>query len=558
MADFQNNNLIGTKDVNQYLTEIEKSLITGSYNEAAELIASAAYLEYTQNKKSRDVDLEQAVDALSDCFKTASSVKYVSNNGVVILYDGFDADSTGTIIQYVQSLGKLGYKIFYVSFETTYNQNMILEQELAEWHAECILLPQKSIFERCKYLYHYIQMIKPEHIFVYTKSYDIVPAVVLPVMAGTLKRYIISTFGEYFSVFNDGFDYMLEFSNLSACIANEFRNIPEKKILQQPLCFESRQVGFAGYPFPKASSDYVIFSYGSCDRFYDVDNTFLTIAEYILVVYPQVKFWFAVTDCKLAGYQDLLVLRTKYPHRVVITDCRKDVVSILEHVDLYIHNCISWDNFMLQLAEQKQCPQVAYSSYTGVCSRSGVKILYTQLDEMLKAIDRYITDKNFCEQYKLITKDYAITVQDFTQNLQLIMTQGRSKYLIKYENTAIVVRNFRQRSLTKLTDAFHVDMCKLLYKCFAEEHYEACINYANSVPVDSELYAYAIIIKGSAFIMQGNEQAAFKEYEALLKTHANTMNCENIDMLMEIIEGYSVYGLFDKKEFPLIRALLDR
>lgn len=425
--------------IQQNKNDIKKLVFLQKYEEALAKITTLANSLYESNQYYVDDDLENALLNIQKQLQKKYDFEEIKdvNDKTVLFYDGFGLDSRGLAYIYLKALVNLGYKVIYVTIPNAQGNIPRITKLLENAGGEIVFCRTDSYTLWYQYIYKVFSIVKPAKAFFYTTPYDVSAVMAFNQLAGQVERYQINLTDHAFWLGVNAFDYCLEFRDYGATLSHLYRNINPNKLLVQPYYpdFNSNEE-FQGFPFRKKQGDFVVFSGGFLYKTIDENLTYYKILEYLLLKYPQIKFWYAgygsQDECK--PINELIL---KYPGRVVHTPERKDLFQVMQNIDMYINTYPLGGGLMSQYSAIAGKAPLTFST-KGFCAvetlldYEKLKLSTTDIDEFINMIDGYINKNKYSsDAYNEKLKASVVTEKQFGDNLNGIITCKISDYQFK-------------------------------------------------------------------------------------------------------------------------------
>lgn len=419
--------------------EIKKLVFLQKYEEALAKITTLANSLYESNQYYVDNDLENALLNIQKQLQKKydfGEIKEV-NDKTVLFYDGFGLDSRGLAYIYIKALVNLGYKIIYMTIPNAQGNIPRITKLIEEAGGEIVFCRTDSYTLWYQYIYKVSSIVKPAKAFFYTTPHDVSAVMAFNQLTSQVERYQINLTDHAFWLGINAFDYCLEYRDYGAALSQQYRNInPDKQLLQPFYPDVNTKVEFQGFPFRKSKDDYVVFSGGSLYKTMDDNFIYYQIIEYLLLKYPQIKFWYAgygsQDECKPINE---LILR--YPGRVVHTPERKDLFQVMQNIDMYINTYPLGGGLMTQYSAIAGKAPLTFSTndfcaVETLLDYEKLKLSTTDIDEFVNMIDGYINKNKYSsDAYNEKLKASVVTEKQFGNNLNGIITSKISDYQFK-------------------------------------------------------------------------------------------------------------------------------
>ena len=394
---------------------------------------------YESNQYYVDNDLENALLNIQKQLQKKYDFEEIKdvNTKTVLFYDGFGLDSRGLAYIYLKALVNLGYKVIYMTISNAQGNIPRITKLIEDAGGEIVFCRTDSYVVWYQYIYKVLSIVKPAKAFFYTTPYDVSAVMAFNRLTSQVERYQINLTDHAFWLGVNAFDYCLEFRDYGAALSQQYRNInPDKQLLQPFYPDVNTKVEFQGFPFRKSKDDYVVFSGGSLYKTMDDNFIYYQIIEYLLLKYPQIKFWYAgygsQDECKPINE---LILR--YPGRVVHTPERKDLFQVMQNIDMYINTYPLGGGLMTQYSAIAGKAPLTFST-KGFCAvetlldYEKLKLSTTDIDEFVNMIDGYINKNKYSsDAYNEKLKASVVTEKQFGNNLNGIITSKISDYQFK-------------------------------------------------------------------------------------------------------------------------------
>ncbi len=409
--------------------EIRARIATGQHEEAMKLMLSLANILYEYNQTYTDDELEGALKEIAQSMGGAVRWQQSEEN-TVLFYDGFGLDTRGLAAIYLDALVSLPYRVIYLVTENAKGKIPTLEAILQGKNAHVAYYPDDSYIEAHRHICEVIDKFRPKHGFLYTTPWDIAGLSAFMRYEGSMKRYQINLTDHAFWLGVNAFDYCLEFRDYGARISNHYRKIPAEKLIRlEYYPYVGKKVPFAGYPFEKQPGDFVIFSGGSLYKTMNEKRTYYKVVDHVLASHPQVRFWYA-------GHGDdseLVKLKEKYPQRVFHTQERKDILSIMENVDLYLGTYPMNGGLMLQYSVIGRCVPLSLrhnEDASGILiNQDELGVEFSTAEEWIDAINRFIDDETYRKELRRNIATAVITRDEFVAKVNRVMINPSNNIL---------------------------------------------------------------------------------------------------------------------------------
>jgi len=429
--------------VSQLREVVGQQLRSEAYENVMRSMEYLATILYHCNQTYTDEVLEEYLSTLSKLLPEPSSVQETHERQRIVFYDAFGYDIRGLAFIYLRALSRMDVDLYYIAPESAQGNIPRLEAILNECGGCICFLPDAAktgAWSRTHLLCSLMDEIRPDIGFLYTTPWDIAGILTFMRFAGRMKRYQINLTDHAFWLGVNAFDYCLEFRDFGANVSRQYRKIAPQKILKQLYypCVD-RTLPFQGFPFEKATGDFIIFSGGAVYKTLDRTKIYYQIVDFCLANFPQVKFWYAGTGPQ-NQFLDLRALEQKYVGRVFLTGEYEDLFQIMQNVDMYLNTCPQVGGLMTQYAALAGRPPFNFLCLpygTGASSVllpvEDLGIEYTDMEEFLAELRNFIEDPTYrqMKENEFCTKKLVITETEFAENLAKILSENRSDYPIQ-------------------------------------------------------------------------------------------------------------------------------
>lgn len=427
--------------------KIYKLLMRQDWENALKLIEFEGKLKYSTNQIYTCERLENYLKKIVESIIVP--FEYRKENRKVLFYDGFGFDTRGLALIYLKALVKLGYDVVYVVDEKQKDEIPEIRKVLGESSASVIYCI--SMREKVKGIQQVLQISREEKIekfILYTLPYDSIGIGCGIGLKNQVQRFLINLTDHAFWLGKNAFDYIIEFRDYGANISHYKRKIDKTVIIKLPYYpIISRNIDFEGFPFEKLDGQKVVFSGGAIYKTLGAGDLYYKIVEYIIEKHQDVIFYYAGSNS--SKLLDELI--SKYPGRVFWGHERKDLFQLLQHCDLYLSTYPMIGGLMTQYAAAAGVLPMTLiydECSTGVLiDPDSIGVEFRSSAAFLKEIDRVLDDEKYKAQKCHNLQKQIITVNDFEKNLDEILNNNFSNYLIDYADidTSAFVKTYLER-----------------------------------------------------------------------------------------------------------------
>lgn len=436
------------KLIRKFAALMKRAYMKHNYEKCLELIEASANFQYFFNQVYSDKLIEDYIVKIS---KNTILIDddYKCDPDCVLFFDDFGGDIRGLVIIYLKALCKLGYKVVYITQESSRNNQKSLHSAVEGYNVIFEYYNSRNtIISNINFLNDCINRYKPTYMFMYGYPYNIIAAVVFTSYAEKIKRYQINLTDHAFWIGLNAFDYCLEFRDYGAHISQFERGISKDKLLLCPYYpIIDETIDFKGFPF-KRDNKKVLFSGGGLYKTIGDNNKYYTIVSSILSSNSDVIFLYAGEGN--ATYLNELV--NKYPQRVFHIEERKDFFAILKRIDLYLNTYPMLGGLMTQYAVVAGVIPLTLKhgddSSGLLLEQDEAQIEYSDINYLIKDALKLLSDEHYMSQRKALLKNQVITEIEFQNNLKNIMEFGKSNFTIK--NIDLNTLEFRRHYVDRL------------------------------------------------------------------------------------------------------------
>lgn len=421
---------------------------------AMKIIAIQAVLSYQYNQFFFDAALEDLWKKLLKQLPSMEGEHSIHENRV-LWYDAFGLGNRGLAYIYLQALDALGYEILYVSYDGVQSHLTRLKNIINQSRHKTVFLPKTDFLKQYKILSQTIVEWGGIANFLYTTPSDVVGIAAFEKLPHNFKRYQVNLTDHAYWLGTNSFDVCIDFRSFGASISYFYRKISKEKIKILPYYPTiDKKARFKGFPFEKTSRQKVLFSGGSIYKTLDKNGTFYQIVSRLLNRNKNLIFWYAGDRAS----DELKALQKQYGERVIFTTERDDLYQVLQHVDVYLNTYPVSGGLMLQYAALAgRIPFTLLHDdepFGMLLNNEGV--YYRSRDEMISAINRYLSDDDYRTMLEKNMSHAVITPENFTSNLQKLLIENKTEYPL--EITQVDVKSFQQTYIERWEDKFSYRM----------------------------------------------------------------------------------------------------
>lgn len=381
----------------QILEYIERDNLSA----AADLLFVVAMKYVLINQNYTNDFLEMSLMLLNEKLTKGKNNEFVAKKNTVLYYDYMAYDDHSLSKQFLDAIGSLGLHIVYLIPDNAIDNIPKTKEIIEKYKGEIVTFTSGlSVLDLSLQLAETIYKIKPEYAFSYPIPRDVAGILAFMRFKGSMTRFMFDITDHGFWLGKNAFDYFFYGRDYSASIAVLYRGIPEEKMLEFHYSPLLPDVPFKGYPFPKNEDDFIIFSGGNFYKTNDEKFTYYNIVYNMLVRHKNVKFWYAFENYS-PGF---LELRKKFPDRVFNTPPRDDLKEVFHHSDMFLNTYPMFAGSTMVFAAASHCPPFTLKfndEVNGLLRNDeNLGVIFSDISEMIVAMDRYITDLNYRSEVK--------------------------------------------------------------------------------------------------------------------------------------------------------------
>lgn len=412
-----------------YANKLKKIIFNNIDNKPETVMAAIrayAFLSYYWNQYYADDEIENAICNLSNILLPDYENLKFSENNVVLFYDGIGFDTRGLAAIYARALISLGYTVIWVTKEKSKNNIPFIERILdkGDSHIEYINI-NTSYCNTVKQINEKFQKYKPSRAFFYTVPDDVSAEIVFYHYRNVVKRFQINLTDHAFWLGLNAFDYCIEFRDYGAGISRVYRHIPQEKIVLLPYYpVIDKNISFEGLPFEYKGKK-ILFSGGFLYKTIGGDNKFYNIVKSVLMKNADTIFLYAGSG----NDSELMKLSLIFPNRVFHINERKDLFSLMEHIDVYLNTYPMVGGLMMQYAALAGKPPITLLD-KGSEDASGIllnqekaNIEFYSVDEAVNEINHLLQDEKYRLKRSQEIKKCVPSQEEFAKNLSNILEE---------------------------------------------------------------------------------------------------------------------------------------
>ncbi|MBQ1890431.1 MAG: hypothetical protein II160_06990 [Selenomonas sp.] len=435
------------------LRELAQSAFArGKIDLAMQAISANGLLSYTYNQWYTDDSCEQIMQQMAAQLPAPGWRREESQSRTVIFYDSFGLDTRGLALIYLQALASLGYHVVYITYENDRGHQPQVQKELQAkdvvWH----YLPRRCARSQLvSQIVAIFEQERPAHAFFYCMPDDVQACVAFAHYAGLVTRYQINLTDHAFWLGKCAFDYCLEFRDYGARVSIDYRGIrPEQLVVLPYYPYADLTMPFAGFPFPRGDRK-VVFSGGSLYKTMDEERSYYKMIDALLTREQEAVFLYAGAG----DDSGLRWLQERHDGRVVHIAERRDLLQLMEQVDLYINTYPMIGGLMTQYAARAGIPPLTLQHTEGetldglLFGYADLKLEFQTPEKLLDEAHHLLSDAAYAAAVSARIKQCVISPERFAENVRLLLTKHRTEFAYHY--APIDTTAFTQDYVTRLS-----------------------------------------------------------------------------------------------------------
>ena len=416
---------------------LSKNLQKGNYEVALEAFATCVEIFCSWNQHYTDEYLKKCLHSIQKRVLKTSFKKEETDSKTILFYDGFGRDQRGLMINYMEALMALDYRIIYVTCSLAKRKQPTLakvsEGKNIVW--EYLSFPQKY-FTLIQELNELFIKYRPAKAFLYMIPYDIVGSIVFDHYEGIVERFMISMADHVCSGIYT-IDYCLEFRDYGANVSRLYKGIAKEKLIKIPYYpYIDFSLPFSGFPFAEKGCK-VVFSGGALYKTFDSENTYYRLVKSILEYDEKVVFLYAGDG----DDSELKKLMDDFPGRVWHIPERKDLYQLLRHSDLYLNTYPLVGGLMIQYA--------AIAGKVPVTIESGIELddilsnqkecsyIFNNAEEALQEIYKLLDNEKYAQQKGQELMQRVMGKKEFDHAVKMAVLEHTKVYEIQEKNVSV-------------------------------------------------------------------------------------------------------------------------
>lgn len=424
----------------------------GKVSLALQAISANASLSYEYNQWYTDDEAEQLLTRIAAQLPASSLRCEDMQQRTVLFYDSFGLDTRGLALIYLQALVSLGYHVIYVTYENARGHQPQVQKELQGHDITFAYLSRRrDQMQLTKQIVAVFEQERPANAFFYCMPDDVQACVAFAHYAGIVTRYQINLTDHAFWLGKCAFDYCVEFRDYGARVSIDYRGIrPEQLVVLPYYPYADLTMPFAGFPFPRGDRK-VVFSGGSLYKTMDEERSYYKMIDALLTREQEAVFLYAGAG----DDSGLRWLQERHDGRVVHIAERRDLLQLMEQVDLYINTYPMIGGLMTQYAARAGIPPLTLQHTEGetldglLFGYADLKLEFQTPEKLLDEAHHLLSDAAYAAAVSARIKQCVISPERFAENVRLLLTEHRTEFAYHY--APIDTTAFTQDYVTRLS-----------------------------------------------------------------------------------------------------------
>ena len=399
------------------------------------VLAKQYYLCFT------DASLEKIVREIGEHCLPRTIV--VGKSGRYLFYDTHTTDNIALTQQYLGALVSWGVDFLYITTKKMDRPGANLIRLLIDSspHGQYVeVLEHSNYLETANSIVQIVREFQPEKTFIQTTSDDVSGILAWNTIEG-IERYYIDLSDHSFWLGVSAADYYITFRSYGYNICCLHRGIDKDKVLVQPFYPVTKAASFQG--IPEVSRDSVkILSGGRLDKIYGKGDTYFDLVASVLKENSNSEFFFAGGGAfgKLgrSRYIEKQVEKYGIADRFHLLGFRKDIVELMQKMDIYMGTYPMGGGLMTQLAVREGVPIVQYVSeglsnsvgeFVDCCDRNQ-SFVFDNKTDFLEEAKKLINDKVYRRERGTEIQSKILSASRFDTELYQLLFNKNSQYKV--------------------------------------------------------------------------------------------------------------------------------
>lgn len=454
--------------------EVLKKYRSGRFEDALDLIVTAATWMYHFNTRYVDPQFEEIVTQISEKSIPKVALRNTDADRICVI-DYFGLDNRGLTQQYLRGLISLNKEILYILHNDSPIENSEIIKELKEYKKAEICIIKENRYNLCKVAADIAKVIvdfSTSDIMIHIAPWDVVTLMALAAVEGPVKYNINLTDHAYWLGVSF-VDYNIEFRGYGELVSLQKRNFGNSQLINLPYYpIISKYSKFKG--FPELPRDAVVVLCGGAEyKMLGKDGIFFTLMDTVLSTSPDVHILVAgISDDSIFSEH---VNKMKHKDRVHLIGNRSDINEVFAHSDIFLSSYPFIGGLMTQYAAYNRLPILAYAE---LGEANLVDPLVNHFREAMSSkksllefeayAKKLIEDKNFRQEEGNNNFNAMMNGEIFGQYLDKVMTNHTTDVVYKpdqpnYDNMV----DFYLENENQTHKAFFYLVSRLNFRAFA-------------------------------------------------------------------------------------------
>lgn len=427
------NNIV--HDYRKMEQKLDNYFLKERYDDAVNLIEFMADTLYSNNITFSAPKLEKILKEIAHIKYNNKDVKWSKNENKIIFYDYMAMDTRGVARIYLRALMEMGYEILYITYVGKIS-NRHTESELQAYEkAEIYKITARDPLEVSSRIINKAKVFGASKILVHTHPKDAKGILALYAMEGNIQRYMVNITDHAFWLGSAAIDHSIEFRSYGYSVSNNYRKIPEEKLMilpYYPVTFNMK-TEFGGFDFPYEGKKLIL----SGGTLYKIKGSkkYYEIIKYIIDNYDDTIFLY-VGNGDNSEFMSF-IKKNSYENRVFYSKERDDFNEIFKRCYFYLSTYpINGGLMTLYAAINSKIPLTLYNKKsslltdsTGLFARNpGQSFSSDSLKKICRIIDILFADKVLKVELEDKLCKSVITPDEFRRELSNGLITGNTMF----------------------------------------------------------------------------------------------------------------------------------
>lgn len=429
------------------------NLQKGKYERCMASISVGCQILYEYNQYYMDSDFEDGVVQIANCIRNNYQNElnsFCKEQKTVLFYDGFGLDTRGVAKMYLNALWKNGYKIIYVTGQSS--KGCMPETDVILHNAEAAVYYidfKKNYMLWVKELLDVVFQTHPRAMFYYTTPYDVSGAVAFAVMDGMTDRFLIDLTDHAFWLGVNSNDYFCGSREMSASNQYYERRIAKEKLIKLGvnLIVDDGGPNHDELPFDVTKNRY-IFSGGALYKTLgDRENTYYSIVRHILESHDDIYFLYAGDGDRT----EMNKILEQFPQRAFLIPERKDFYYLIRNCTLYLNTYPMFGGMMMKYSANAGKIPITLKHENDsdglLLEQDKRKIEYLSYQELIDDVDMLLNNLDYLTEREKLLQGSVISEERFIKNVKSTIEKHCTDYHHCFEriDTEKFKREFLER-----------------------------------------------------------------------------------------------------------------